>query len=75
MASDPRKQHYQQFLAGLILAILAGTATIWWLTGFFLAMSYFSGAATVLVFTYVAPTYVAPESETDADHEPEKGYQ
>lgn len=69
MASD-RQDHYQQFLAGLILCVAAGTATIWWFTGFFLAVAYASGASTVLIFTWVAPTYVAPEEDTETEQNP-----
>ena len=72
MASEAMQQHYRQFLAGLGLAILAGTGTIWYFTGFFLAVAYFSGAATVLIFTYTAPTYSPPD--TDSEEPEERGF-
>lgn len=73
MMASERADHYRKFLAGLILCVLAGTATVWWFTGFFLALAYFSGAATVLVFTKVAPTY-HPGNEEDQDRD-NPGYQ
>lgn len=73
MASD-MAAHYRQFLAGLILSILTGTATVWYFTDFFLALSYCMGAASVLIFTKAAPTY-NPEIETDEDAEQQPGFQ
>lgn len=73
MASDAA-EYYRQFLAGLILAILAGTATIWWAFDFWMALAYFGGAASVLIFTKVAPTY-HPGIETDEDEEQNPGFQ
>lgn len=72
MASEAMQQHYRQFLAGLILAILAGTGTVWWFTDLFLAVAYFGGASTVLIFTYAAPTYSPPD--TDSEEQTERGF-
>lgn len=73
MASDAA-EHYRQFLAGLILAVIAGTATIWWAIGFLHSVFYFTGAASVMVFTYAAPTY-HPDIETDPKpEEQERGF-
>ena len=69
MMNSDRKDHARTFLAGLILTVAAGTATIWWFTGFFLAMAYASGSATVLLFAKVAPSY-RPETEEDTEQNP-----
>lgn len=72
MATD-LAAYYRQFLAGLILCVLAGTATIWWAGTWLLALAYFSGAVTVLVFTKLAPTYHPNTEEEDQEQHP--GYQ
>ena len=69
MMDSDRADHARQFLAGLILAVTAGTATIWWFTGFYLAMAYAAGAATVITFAKVAPSY-RPETEPDSEQNP-----
>jgi len=68
MAAD-RESHARQFLAGMILTVAAGTATVWWITGFFLAMAYAGGAASVIAFARLAPSYQPPEPEPDAEKE------
>jgi hypothetical protein len=64
-----RESHAKRFLAGLILTLAAGTATIWYFTGFFLALAYASGGATCLIFAKVAPSY-HPEIEEDTEQNP-----
>lgn len=71
MHSD-RAAHARQFLAGLILCLAAGTATIWWILGFWLALAYAGGGTTVITFAKVAPSY-QPSIEADADRE--RGFQ
>jgi len=71
-SSRSRQAHAKQYLAGLILVGLAGTATLWHFTGFYLAMAYFAGFTTPIVFAKVAPSYIPPD--TDSGEEPDRGY-
>jgi hypothetical protein len=71
--TESRQEHAKQFLAGLILVGLAGTATLWHFTGFYLAMAYFAGFSTPIVFAKVAPSYSPPDTDSEQE-EADRGY-
>ena len=68
MNSD-RAAHARQFLAGLILCLAAGTATIWWISTILYALAYFFGGTTVVMFAKIAPSWKPEETQEDADEE------
>ena len=76
--ATPRQRFYRQFLAGMALLGLAGSATMWWAFGFWLALAYLVGFITPLVYAFTAPTYTQPDLDhqdgQDADAE-DRGYQ
>ena len=70
--SNPRTEYYRQFLAGMILVGLVGTATLWWMIGWPMALAYAAGFSTPLVFSKHAPRY-QPDVDRQAAEE-DRGY-
>jgi len=68
-----REEHARQFLAGMILTLVAGTATIWWVSTFLFALAYFFGGIHIVIFAKIAPSW-KPEPETEEDTEQEPGF-
>ena len=72
-STEARQAHAKQFLAGLILVGLAGTATLWHFTGFYLAMAYAAGFSTPIIYARVAPSYSPPDTVSEQE-EADRGY-
>jgi len=52
-----RSTYYQRFLGLLFVLWMAGTATLLWLVGFYMALAYTAGFASPLIFAWKYPTW------------------